>query len=78
MGAVIFFTQYGNSGIIGGVGVFKKIWVGGDGRLGLGWDMLVMVIFSLIIYFVAMSKRLSPAQVDQNVRDVYPPPLGDH
>ena len=78
MGIIIFFTQYGSGGIIGGVGVFKHFWVGGDSKLPLGWDLLVMTVFSLVIYFIAMANRLSPARVDQNVRDVYPPPLGEH
>lgn len=74
MGAIIYFTSYGNSGIIGGVGVFAKVWVGGNGQLSLGWDMLVMALFSVAVYFLAMACRLSPAQVDHNVRDVYPTP----
>jgi amino acid transporter len=78
MGVIIYFTQYGSGGIVGGVGFFSTFWTGGDGKLALGPDLLVMAAFSLIIYFVAMAKRLSPARVDQNVRDVYPPPLGDH
>ena len=78
MGIIIYFTQYGPGGIVGGIGVFNTIWTGGDGKLGLGWDLLVMTAFSVGIYLVAMSRRLSSAQVDQNVRDVYPPPLMDH
>lgn len=30
-----------------------------------------MAVFSLIIFYTAMAKRL-PAQVDQNIRQVYP------
>lgn len=78
MGLIIFFTQYGPGGIVGGIGVFNTVWIGGDGRLGLGWDLLVMAVFSIAVYLAAMSRRLSPEQVDQNVRDVYPPPLGEH
>ena len=78
MGIIIYFTQYGPGGIVGGIGVFNTIWTGGDGRLKLGWDLLVMTVVSVAIYLLAMSRRLSSAQVDQNVRDVYPPPLMDH
>jgi hypothetical protein len=31
----------------------------------------------LVIYYAALAKRLSPEKVDQNVRDVYPPPLAE-
>jgi amino acid transporter len=72
MGAIIYFTQYGPGAIIGGIGIFKGVWTGGQGRLGLGWDMAVMAVFSLIIFYTAMAKRLPPAQVDQNIRQVYP------
>jgi amino acid transporter len=77
MGVISYLGGFptGGIGIIGGVGTFKTVLVGGHGHLGLYWDLGVLTIFSLIIYYVAMSRRLPSAQVDQNVRDVYPPPV---
>lgn len=36
---------------------------------------MVLTAFSLAIYFLAMSRRLPAAKVDQYVREVYPPPV---
>ena len=33
-------------------------------------------VFSLVIYYLAMASRL-PAEVDEYVRDVYPPPVAE-
>jgi amino acid transporter len=65
------------TGILGGVGTFKTVLVGGTGDLGLYWDLLVLTIFSLVIYYGAMSRRLPTEQVDENVREVYPPPVAE-
>ncbi len=78
MGIISYFGGYGQGGIIGGVGPFANFWVGGNGGLGFGWDMLVLAIFSLVIYYAAMRYRIAPAKVDQYVRDVYPPPAEGH
>ena len=75
MGIISYLGGFGQGGIIGGVGVFKTVLVGGNGHLGLYWDLLVLAIFSLAIYFVAISKRLPSHKVDEYVRDVYPPPV---
>ncbi|MHB1534280.1 MAG: APC family permease, partial [Acidimicrobiales bacterium] len=69
------FPGSGGSGIIGGVGVFKTVLVGGNGDLPLYWDLLVLAIFSLVIYYAAIARRLPAAKVDAYVRDVYPPPV---
>ncbi|MFD4559647.1 APC family permease [Streptomyces sp. NPDC058469] len=75
LGVIIYFTQYGPGAVLQGVGVFEGLWVGGQGGLGLGWDMLAMAAFSLAIYYTAMTRKLPSEQVDQNVQDVYPLPL---
>jgi amino acid transporter len=75
MGIISYFGEFGPGGIIGGVGVFKNVLVGGHDHLKLYWDLLVLAVFSLVIYFVAMARRLSPEQVDHYVREVYPPPI---
>jgi amino acid transporter len=71
------FPGNGGSGIIGGVGSLKKVWVGGNGDLPLYYDLLVLTVFSLGIYYLAMRYRLSAEKVDEYVRDVYPPPAGE-
>ena len=73
LGVISFFGQFGNGGIIGNVGIFKNVWVGGNSDLPLGIDLLVLAAFSLGIYYWAMATRLSEPEVDQYVREVYPP-----
>jgi amino acid transporter len=75
MGVISFFGGFGKGGILGSVGVFKDVLVGGKGQLGLYWDLLVLAAFSLVIYSMAMAKRLPSSKVDHYVRDVYPPPV---
>jgi amino acid transporter len=77
MGIISYLGGFGAGGIIGGVGVFKTVLVGGHDHLKLYYDLLVLTIFSLVIYYLAMWKRLPAAKVDEYVRDVYPPPTGE-
>jgi amino acid transporter len=77
MGIISYLGGFGQGGIIGGVGPFKTVLVGGNGHLGLYWDLLVLAAFSLVIYFLAMANRLPPAKVDHYVREVYPPPVAE-
>ncbi|GAA4390937.1 APC family permease [Tsukamurella soli] len=78
MGIISYLGGFGQGGIIGGVGPFGKVLVGGNGDLPFGWDMLVLAVFSVVIYYAALRTRISPAKVDQYVRDVYPPPAEGH
>jgi hypothetical protein len=57
--------------------VFKSVLVGGHDHLKLYWDLLVLAVFNLAIYYAAMAKRLSPEKVDFYVREVYPPPVAE-
>ena len=77
MGIISYLGGFptGGIGILGGVGIFATWLVGGHGHLGLYWDLGVLTIFSLIIYYAAMARRLSSEQVDRNVHEVYPPPV---
>jgi amino acid transporter len=78
MGVISYFGGFGGpSGIIDGLGPFKNWLVGGNGDLPLYWDLLVLTVFSLGIYFLAVASRLPEADVDRYVRDVYPPPIGE-
>ena len=82
MGVISYFGTFGSpdggpGGIIGGVGVFKTVLVGGNDDLGLYGGLLVSAAWSLVIYYLAMSRRLSSAKVDEYVRDVYPPPVAE-
>jgi amino acid transporter len=43
---------------------------GATGALPFGWDILVMALFSLAIYYFAMSLRLPPERVDEYVGDL--------
>ena len=78
MGVISYLGGFGEGGIIDGVGVFSNVLVAGKGHLGLYWDLLVLTGFSLIIYFWAISTRLSGPEVDHYVREVYPPPVEGH
>ncbi|WP_375493671.1 APC family permease [uncultured Jatrophihabitans sp.] len=82
MGFITYLDSYvgqsDNGAAIGGIGPFKDVLVGGKGHLGFGWDFLVVAIFSLAIYYLAMRTRLPEAKVDHYVREVYPPPEGGH
>ena len=77
MGVISYFGEFGAGGILGNVGTFKTVLVGGTGELPLYWDLLVVAVFSLAIYYAAMAKRLPSAKVDHYVREVYPPPLAE-
>jgi amino acid transporter len=77
MGIISYFGEFGPGGIIGGVGVFNSVLVGGHDHLKLYWDLLVLAVFSLVIYYLAIANRLPTEKVDQYVRDVYPPPIAE-
>jgi amino acid transporter len=82
MGVVSYFGTFGapdggRGGIIGGVGIFKTVLVGGTNALGLYGGLLVSAAWSLVIYYLAMSRRLPPAKVDEYVAEVYPPPVAE-
>jgi len=62
----------GAGSIFNGIGGLTGKVVGGHGDLPLYWDLLVVAVFSLVIYFVAIASRLPEAEVDVYVRDVYP------
>ena len=77
MGLISYFGQYGAGGILDGVGMFKTVLVGGNGDIPFYWDLLVVAVFSLGIYYAAISRRLPGHKVDEYVNDVYPPPVAE-
>ena len=78
LGIISYFGSFGQGGILDGQGPFKNVLVGGNGGLPIWWDLLVIAVFSLGIYYLAMWKRLTEPAVDTYVRDVYPPPVESH
>jgi amino acid transporter len=82
---ISYVGEFGPGGIIGGVGPFEH-WLEKGGTNPLGWSpnailyggLAMSAVWSLIIYYVAMSRRLPPAMVDEYVKDVYPPPVVEH
>ncbi len=80
MGIISYFglgTSGESGGIIGSVGVFKTVLVGGKDQLGVIGSLIVTIAFSLVIYYVAVSRRLPEDKVDEYVADVYPPPVAE-
>ena len=70
LGAISYFGTFSPGPIIAGVGPFSGVWLGGDGRLPLWWDIGVIVVFSLIIYYWALSTRLPEEEIDQYIGTV--------
>jgi amino acid transporter len=68
LGVISYFGGFGPGGIIGGIGPFSNVLVGGGGQLPLYWDVLVVTVFSLVIYYGAMATRLSRERVDEYVK----------
>ena len=82
MGVVCYISSFGAGGIIGGIGGLKNVLnQGGNDPLSLGpngdlyWSLVISAVFSLVIYYWAISARLPESKVDEYVRDVYPPPV---
>lgn len=72
MGVISYFGGFGAGGIIGGIGGLSTVLVGGNGDLPLYWDLLVVAVFSIVVYVLAISNRLPESAVDELVKDVYP------
>ena len=75
---ISYFGDFGAGGIIGGIGIFHHVLdQGGNDDLGLVGGLAAVAAWSLIIYFVALHRRLPTDKVDQYVAEVYPPPLAE-
>jgi amino acid transporter len=83
--AISYIGEFGPGGIIGGIGPFKH-WLDQGGTNPLNWSsngvlyggLAISAAWSLVIYFVAIARRLPVEKVDEYVRDVYPPPVVEH
>ncbi len=75
---ISYFGTFGSGGIIGGVGIFRHVLdQGGNDDLGLFGGLIVSAVWSLIIYYLAISRRLPEEKVDEYVAEVYPPPVAE-
>jgi amino acid transporter len=75
---ISYFGDFGAGGIVGGIGFFRHVLdQGGNDDLGLVGGLAAVAAWSLIIYFVAISRRLPPHKVDEYVAEVYPPPVAE-
>jgi len=75
---ISYFGDFGSGGIIGGVGVFKHVLSqGGNDDLGLYGGMAATAAWSLVIYYIAIARRLPSDRVDYYASEVYPPPVAE-
>ena len=71
LSVVSYLGDFGSGGILGGVGPFKHVLVGGRGVIPLWWDMACLAVLSLVVYAGAMAqtaKAVSRAHVGYQVR----------
>lgn len=78
MGVISFLGSFGHGPMFDGLYGFQHIWRGGNGHLGIGWDNLVLLIFSFAVYYFALYLKLPEDKVDEYVKDVYPPSMAGH
>lgn len=75
---ISYFGDFGAGGIVGGIGFFRHVLdQGGNDDLGLVGGLVAVAVWSLIIYYVAISRRLPSEKVDEYVAEVYPPPVAE-
>ncbi len=53
---VSFLGNFGSGGMLGGVGPFHDVLVGGRGVIPLWWDLVVLAVFGTAVYAVAVSR----------------------
>jgi hypothetical protein len=75
---ISYFGNFGDGGLFGVGGIFKNFWVGGQGDLNIWLMHLILIVFTLIIYFVAVSQRLPEEKVDEYIKEVFPSPDSVH
>jgi amino acid transporter len=77
MTLISYFGNFGTGGIFG-LAVTAKDVIGGQGDLPFWYDLLVLAVFSLVIYYVAIWRALPGEKVDEYISDVYTPELATH
>jgi amino acid transporter len=70
MGIISYFGSFGSGPMMGGIRGFQTVWIGGDGRLKLYYDLAVIAVFSLGIYYWAIASRLSNKEMDDYIGSV--------
>ena len=73
MGVIEYLGNFGHEAMAEGLGPFSGVAVGAIGWLPPDIDLLVVVAFSLVIYALAVSRRLPEATVRRYVAELYPP-----
>jgi len=71
MTVISYFGNFGPGGLFGVGGIFKNIWIGGQGHHNVWVMMGINAAFSLVIYYVAISQRLPEDKVDGYINEVY-------
>ena len=74
MTLISYFGNFGDGGLFGVGGIFKNFWIGGQGHTNIWVMHLILAVFTLIIYYVAVSQRLPEAKVDEYISEVFPAP----
>jgi len=65
LGVISYFGSFGPSDAIPLLGI-----KGATNQLPFGWDILVMALFSIVIYYVAISLRLPAYRVHDYIGDL--------
>jgi amino acid transporter len=69
---VSYLGNFGKGGILGGVGVFKQVLVGGHGVIPLWWDMACLAVLSLAVYAGATAQAVAMHSVPSVAAAEYP------
>ena len=65
---VSYLGNFGSGGILGGVGPFHDVLVGGRGVIPLWWDLGILAVFSVGVYVAAIIQgRMVPASAQADV-----------
>jgi amino acid transporter len=77
MTLISYFGNFGTGGIFGLAATSKDL-IGAQGDLPFWWDMLVLAVFSVGIYLLAVRSALPEAKVDEYVQGTYVAPVLAH
>ncbi len=62
LSVVSYLGDYGKGGILGGVGPFHDVLVGGRGAIPLWWDLICLTVLGLAIFLAAMAQGDTSSQ----------------